>query len=192
MGRGSKVSRKRVAVNKGLLPTPEQLRGGNFQSRWMIEDGHRAEAQVRTPIIDTLWDTGKLTEVQHSLLAYYRDQALKAEDDVAGQSVLAPEKIMGGGGGSSPVGGYIPVTLIATPAILETARIERDLGSLRDIARAIAVDDMSLSRWCIEKFGGRERYDDKGKFVAVVPICEKRNIEMARLELKHAAGRIVR
>lgn len=185
-------TKKKPVVGKGLLPTPEQLASGTFSQRWMIEDGHRAQAHVRTPVIDTLWDAGKLTEVEYCALAYYRDQALKAEDDVAGQSVLSPEKIMGGNGGSSPVGGYIPAILIATPAILETARIERDLGSLRDIARAIAVEDLSMSAWCIAKHGGRERYNGEGKFVAVVPIAEKRCMDLARLELKYAAGRIVR
>lgn len=163
---------------------PEQMAMAKFERAGL--------AFRRTPVIDTLWDAGKLTEVEYTSLAYYRDQALRAEDDVAGQSVLAPEKIMGGGGGSSPVGGYIPASLIWTPAIAETARIERDLGSLRDITRAVAVEDVSLSQWCVARHGGRERYDGNGKFVAVVPVCEKRHVEMARLELRHAAGRITR
>ena len=76
--------------------------------------------------------------------------------------------------------------------MLETGRIERDLGQLVDIARAVAVDDKSLSQWCIDKHGGRERYDGNGRFVAIVPICEKRHMEIARLELRMAARRIVR
>jgi hypothetical protein len=75
--------------------------------------------------------------------------------------------------------------------MIETGRLERDLGSLWELARKVAVDDMTIARWCIDKFGGRERYDAKGRFVAVVPIAEKRHKALARLELKMAARRIM-
>lgn len=144
------------------------------------------------PVIETLANSGWLTPAQFDALDYYRDQASRAEDDEAQQNTLSPERIMGGGGQATITSGPIPKVLIATPAILETSRIERDLGSLRDIARAIAVQDWTLTRWCIEKFGGRERYDAKGRFVAIVPVNEKRHVQLARLELRYAAGLITR
>lgn len=163
-------------------PTDEQIASGVFRRATI--------AYRRVPMIDTLKDAGKLTDAEYSALAYYRDQAIQAEDDAARSSPLAAERIMGGGGRSG--GSTTPVTLLSTPALLETARIERDLGSLLDIARAVAVDDMSLTQWCIAKHGGRERYDGKGKFIAMVPRCERNAMGIAHLELKHAARRIVR
>ena len=167
-------------------PTEEQIATGVFR---------RANAAYRrVPVIDTLHDAGKLTYAEYAALSFYRAQAIQAEDDAARSSPLAPERVMGGGGQSG--GSTTPITLLSTPALLETARIERDLGSLLDIARAVAVDDKSLTQWCIERHGGRERYDGKGKFVAMVPNgrCSGPDSVMgiALLELKWASGRIVR
>lgn len=179
----TKAKRKKKPEPISIIgPTDEQIAAGVFR---------RANAAYRrVPVIDTLHDTGKLTYAEYAALSYYRSQAIQAEDDGARYSTLAPERVMGGGGGS--YGSTTPVTLLSTPALLETARIERDLGSLLDIARAVVVDDMSLTQWCIAKHGGRERYDGKGKFVAMVPNAEKRAMDEARLDLRMAARRIVR
>ena len=77
-------------------------------------------------------------------------------------------------------------------ATLETARIERALGPLRDIARAIAVQDISLSQWCISQYGGRERYGPSGNFIAIVPNFERRAMKLATDQIREAARRIVR
>lgn len=173
--------RKRAAQPALVSPTPEREAHNNT-----VREGRAVRV---VPVIETLLATHKLTAAEFNALNYYRDQASRAEDDWAQESTLAPSRIMGGGGGS--FGGKIPIALMATPAMLETARIERDLGSLLPIARAIAVDDWTLTRWCIEQHGGRERYDGKGAFVAMVP-RGRDSVEMARLELRMAARRIVR
>lgn len=182
MKRGKKKSSGLKLVRDDV--TPQRAVRNAFVSAGM--------ARKLVPVIDTLWNTGQITAAEYSALAYYRDQASRAEDDACEANVLAPEKIMGGRAESHPIGGYVPASLICTPAIIETARIERDLGALRDIARAVAVDDVSLSQWCIDKHGGRERYDGKGRFVAMVPVSEKRHVMFARMELRMAAHRITR
>lgn len=182
--RGTKKKVKRTNGDGRISPTPEVMATGDFVSAGM--------AYKRTPVIETMLKRGQLTERQYAALGYYRDQASQAEDDAKRMSVMAPEKAMGGGGKGHPIGGYIPVDYCDSPATLETARIERDLGILAPIANAIAVQDMSLSQWCIDQYGGRERYNGKGEFVAMVPNFEKRAMETAMLELKFAAGRIVR
>lgn len=159
-------------------PTEEQLSRGVFVRANM--------AYKRVPVIETLLKAGKITQRQFDALSYYREQAHQAEDDYKRSSTLAADRVNGGGGQST--GSGIPI--IFTPAIAETGRIERDLGSLLDIARAVAVDDLSLSQWCVKKYGGRERYNGKGEFVAIVPISERRTVQTAMLELKFAAGRI--
>lgn len=130
------------------------------------------------PMIEILHNRGDLDEDQYRALAYYRDQASIADKSPVRSCC-----------DDTPRGGYGPGVSIMS-AILETGRIERDLGTLRDITRAIAVDDWSLSRWCIEKHGGRERYDSKGKLIAIVPVNEKQVVHTARLELRYAAGMI--
>ena len=165
--------------------TPERASRNSIVSAGM--------ARRIVPVIDLLWENGHITEAEYCSLAHYRNQASQAEDDTCQMNVLAPEKIMGGGShGSHPAGGYTPATMICTPAILETARIERDLGSLLAIARAVAVDDVSLAQWCIAQWGGRERYNAAGRMVAIVPVNEKRHIAIARQDLRMAAHRITR
>lgn len=132
------------------------------------------------PMIDTLHERGDLGPREYHILAYYRDQAGLAERSPV--KSCCDDSVGGNGHG--------PGVAIMSAA-LETARLEREMGSLWELARKVAVDDWSLSRWCIEKFGGRERYDKQGKLVAIVPVNEKDNIQRARLDLRQAARRIM-
>lgn len=167
--RGRKA--KRMDIQREDV-TPERAARSRFVSAGM--------ARRALPVIDTLHEQGQLTDAEYSALAYYRDQASLADRSPVRSCC-----------DTSPSSGNGPGVAILS-AMLETGRIERDLGQLADIARAVAVDDVSLAQWCIDKFGGRERYDGKGRFVAIVPICEKRHMETARMELRMAAHRIVR
>lgn len=138
-------------------------------------------AVKRVPVIDTMRERGMLSEEHHRRLAHYRSQC-----DMAERSPIKSAldfSVRGSGG--------FELSAAVTSAIIAMARIERDMGSVRDIARAVAVDDTTLSKWCIAKHGGRERYDGKGKFIAMVPNCEKRVMGIALMELRYAAGMIV-
>ena len=162
-------------------PTPEREIHNETESA--------GRARRAKNVLNALYGSGRLSEDHFIRLSYYGIQASIAEDDQGNESPLSPENIMGGGHASTTSGGF-PKGMAFSHAAAETGRIERDLGSLRDVARAICVDNMTLSRWCIERFGGRERYDGSGKFVAIVPICEKRVMAMALQDLKYAAGTI--
>lgn len=133
------------------------------------------------PMIDTMHEMGKLCHADWIALSYYRDQAAIADRSPV-KSCL-DDSVGGGDIGPS-------VTILS--AELETARIERDMGQLWKLARRVAVDDWSLSRWCIEKHGGRERVGPKGNIIAIVPFAEKRNMAVALMELRMAARRIAR
>lgn len=178
---GKAKRKKRPATEQRFGPTPEQLGHGRYDSVTVRTERAAAVAFRRIAMIDTLKDQGVLSDTEHKALAYYRDQAQMAERSPL-KSCLDQSK------GS---GDTLALPAAITSAIIATARIERDMGQLADIARAIAVDDKSISQWCIDKHGGRERYNSAGKFVAMVPIAEKRVIDIARLELKMAAHRIV-
>ena len=153
-------------------PTVEALRHGDYSSAGM--------AYRRIPIIDTMLERGQITEQQHISLGYYRDQASTCS---ASPRSCLDRSVRTGDRGPSMA------TLSAT---LETARIERALGPLRDIARAIAVQDISLSQWCISQYGGRERYGPSGNFIAIVPNFERRAMKLATDQIREAARRIVR
>lgn len=161
-------------------PTEERKQHNEFVSAGM--------AFRVVPVIDTLLKAGKLSQAQYDNLKHYRDQAHRAEDDCAQEGTLAPARMMGGGGGT--FGSKMPAgVMLSTPAIIETGRIERELGSLLPIARAVAVDDVTLTRWVIAESGGREQR--RGKVTEIVPRNPK-GVAMALLELRFAAGRFTR
>lgn len=171
-------------VDQYLRPTAERVAHNDFQTAGM--------AYRTASVLEALRKVGKLSQMQFDNLEYYREQANRAEDDARQPGPLDPERIMGGGGGSC-TGGRIPAIMLGTPAIIETSRIERDVGpKLLPILQAVARDNMTLTAWCIAKHGGRERRDSKGAFVAFVPVGEKRVMAEALLELRYAAGAITK
>lgn len=164
-----------VVKPKPVLPTPERMKK---------QGNHRVSGTKGVkfvPVIDTMLTRKQLTDKEHTALSYYRDQASLADRSPLKSCI--DFTVTGGDG-------YPSAAL--TSAILETARMERDMLSCWRIARAVAVDDISLTEWCIRQHGGRERYDGKGKFVAMVPVREKDVVGEALRELKSAAGRIVK
>lgn len=170
-----------------IQPTPERLLHNKIESAGPAK-------RVVVPI-RYLFDTDRLTPSQFDNLDYYRTQANQAQEDEKQSGPLDPEKMMGGSGGFA--GSKIPASLMCnSSAVRETARIERELRAygqeFLDLVRWVARDDKTLAQWCILKHGGRERYDGKGRFVALVPICEKRVMRLALQDLKYAAGAIVR
>lgn len=182
MARAKRKAKKMTAMTvPSIGPTPEQ-RTSFATASFRSEDMTVKMIYRRVAMIDQMLERGDLQAHEHKALAHYRDQAHLAERSPV-KSCLDDSK---GGGATGQT-----LSAAVTSAIITTARIERDLGSLRDIARAVAVLDHSLSQWCIAKHGGRERYGKRGEFVAMVPIAEKRNMDIAKLELRHAASRIV-
>lgn len=159
---------------------PPRQQAAQFKADFVmhVETARTTKAYRRIAVIRQLRDTEQLTDDRFVRLAYYADQAALAEK--------SPVKSCCD---DTPRGNHGPGAAIIS-AMIETGRIERDLGVLRDIAHAIAVEDKTLAQWCIDRYGGRERYGRDGKFVAIVPINEKRHMKLALIELKMAADRI--
>lgn len=170
---GKAKRKKKQPVDHRIAPTNEAFQHGDFASAGM--------AYNRIPVIASMHKRGMLNDAEVLALGYFRDQASIA--DRSEMRSCLDRSVSGGERGPS---------VAVVSAQLETARMERDLGQLVYIARAIAVKDVSLSQWCIGQHGGRERYDGKGKFVAMVPVCELRVMRMALQDLKMAAHRITR
>lgn len=186
MAKARKKQRKAEDHSQFLTPTIERGRKGDAERAGIA---WRFAAPIRR-----LFDQDKLTPSQFDALDYYRQQSQQAQDDAGETSPMHPEKAMGGAQGVK--GSTIPASLLSTPAQLETARIEREIASYGadrlEMLQFVVRDENSLSQWCIHKHGGRERYDGRGKLVAIVPICERRVMAQALLDLKYLAGAIVR
>lgn len=163
-------------------PTPEREARNPTESAGM--------ARRVTPMIDIMRRAGAINQDQHDMLNYWRDQASTAE---ASPVRSCCDNEVRGGAGEGP-------SAAITSAKLELARMEGqlrdyspgDAKAMIDVLNAVARDDMSLSQYCVEKYGGRERYNGKGKFVAVVPVSEKRVMAAERINLLYAARVITR
>lgn len=175
-----KLPGKGAKTPRGGLPTPEQMAEFQDRSVMHVETATRVQTYRRLPVIDRLLTANVITEDEYSCLAYYRDQAGLADRSPVRSCC-----------DNSPRGGNGPGVAILS-AQIETGRMERDMGALWRIARAIAVDDWTLERWCVEQHGGRERYNGKGDLIAIVPVLEKQHMKRARIDLRAAAHRITR
>ena len=135
MARG-KARRKARTVIDLQEPTPELQAKGQFLRAGL--------SYRRTPVIDTMAQTHKLSARQFNGLSRYRDVAI-AEDRSPSRDSL--DKALHGRGG----GEGIPLSAMRTA--IELGRLEQALGSLYPIARAVAVDDMTVSQWAARKGG---------------------------------------
>jgi hypothetical protein len=134
----AKTKRKKPVPIVIAEPTPEQQAHGAFHRVGM--------AYRRIPVIDTMAQCKKLTARQFNGLARYRDVAIAEERSLIEDSV---GKMMRGALGGGEVGKS--PNMIRTAA--EMQRLEAALGSLRDIARAVAVDDVTVSQWATNRGG---------------------------------------
>lgn len=162
---------KRAKID-AMRPTEERECKNTFRSAGMAR-------KVRPPI-DVLKEQGHLTPEQHEVLALYAEQA-----HLAGKSPTRDSCDFSVRGGSGDV------SLAIVSARIQTAVMENRMGQFVSIGRAIARDEMTIAQYCVERFGGRERYDKRGRFVAVVPKREKAVTEDARRELRKAANNLI-
>ena len=145
-----------AAVARFLRPTEAREAHNDFQSAGVA-------MRVIPPIV-LLHRQDALTDEEFTSLSYYRDQASLADSSPVRSCI-----------DFSPRGGHGPGVAIQS-AIRETARLERDMGQLASLCRAICVDDTTIERWCQEKYGKINEF----------------NVGISILELKYAAGGIAR
>ncbi len=132
--------------------------------------------------IDKLLAHDHLTQEQYDALKVYAEQARLAEQSTMRDSC---DFSVRGGSGNGPSAAIIS-------ARIQTSLMENRAGALVSILRAVVRDERSITDYCIEKHGARERYDKRGRFVAMVPKCERRVVPEAREQLKKVAQLIVR
>lgn len=167
----SRKKRARVKTSLVVAPTPEQQNKGAF---------HRVGlAYRRVAVIDMMLEKKQLTNRQHGGLARYRDIANEAERSETSCSL--DFSVRGGGEGLPHFGVRMN---------LELARLQRELGSLRDIAHAICVRDISVSQYAMEQTGSVERQRGMGEKIIRWFEPRRKAHEVAMLELRMAGERL--
>lgn len=161
--KGKKRQRKAVDVANYIRPTAEREAANDFRS---------AGAAVRVvPVIDQLRTREVLSEQEWVALSYYRDQASLADKSPTRSCC-----------DFSPRGGSGPGVAIVSASI-ETERMERGMGLLRHLCRAIVVYDMTIEDWCMAEYGSARGSNP--------PSADPGHIGITAMELKYAAGSIV-
>lgn len=141
----SSKRKKRPDPVQVIEPTPEQLEKGEFGRQ--VQPGQQAAPYRRVPVIDTLFEEHKLTTRQFHGLERYRAVAIADERSPIADSIgKMMQGLIGGQGGRGP-------SLSAQRVAIELGRLERCLGALAPIARAIAVEDKTLSQWAMDHGG---------------------------------------
>lgn len=168
----AKAKKKRktqnALVERFIRPTEAREAHNDFRSVG-------AAVQV-VPVIVRLHEQGVLNDREFAALAYYRDQASLADKSPVKSNIDFSVR-----GGSGP-----GVAIVS--AALETGRMERDMGALWTLCRAIAVDDTSLAEWVDRQHGTMWA----GRMCPAAAAEKLRMlIGIATFELKYAAGGIV-
>ena len=156
-------TRKKSTDSRFLRPTEAREAHNDFQSA--------GAARRVVPVIMQLHRKDVLTQEEFEALAYYRDQASLADRSPTRSCI-----------DFSPKGGYGPGVAIMS-AQIETGRLEKRMGPLASLVRAVAVDDMTLEAWCLQRYGSMS---------PDVPVPDPALVGIATLELKYAAGGIAR
>lgn len=164
-------------------PTPERTAHNDFRTVGMA-------MQLIPPIV-RLHEQGLINDTELKALAYYRDQAGLADKSPV-KSCLD----------WTPKGGHGPGIAIIS-AQRETWRLERNMGALWAMCRAICVDDVTVEGWCLHTYGpiDPERIGDEYPerewpellMLAAIdfPLVDPHDVKVTIMELKYAAGGIV-
>jgi hypothetical protein len=184
---GRRAMRAKPAAKIEAIPPTPQIAGA-FELSPIIDKGPGGVSIVlgkafrRKPMIDVLYGQGLFSSDEYKALKHYRHHADLADRSPLKDS-LANLMRISSGSGNGP-------TVTMLNAIRVRDDIERAVGSLVDILRAVVVDDMSLSQWCISRGNSAEkcRARKKGRVCAIE--ANEGALRIAQLEMKIAAGRV--
>ena len=149
---------------KAVEPTPERQDKNDTR-------GAGQATQIK-PVIETLFASDRLTTAEFIALNYYSEQANAAERSPIKSNL-----------DKTPASGRDRPMSLVCPYKEATERMERQMGFASRTARAVCVENYTLTQWAIDCFGGREH---KGR---IVPRRDSHVADML-VELKVAARRI--
>jgi hypothetical protein len=182
VGKGRAKNRKAAEI---VGPTPEQMGVSNFRLEDVTDKRNGGgtitigKAYRRRPMIETLYSQGLFSDSQYKALKHYRHHADMTDRSTVRDSLCTTR----GGGGDGPSVGLVN-------AVQVVGACEMAAGSLRDILRAVVVDDLSLSQWAITKAGAIEDCEmKKGQRVCRLKPRQKA-LAVAKMEIRIAAHRV--
>ena len=131
---------------------------------------------------------GKLSQRQFEGLSRFRDLATAEDASPRRDSLDAALQGKGGGGLGLPPG--MALMRLGNTWESELHWLERELGQLLDIARAVAVKEMTVSQWAMEQSGSIERTRQTAK--GVVTWFEPRRVaaKHALMDIRMAGERL--
>ena len=174
MAAKNKRKAKRTPLNVAH-PTPERISGHETRREGL--------ATRIVPTIDTLRNRNRITEAEHKALGHYADQKCIADGSPLKDSI---GRLLSPSGGD---GGYLPAAVVS--ARLRVAYLERELGQLRTIAKAIAYENITLTEWVCRQGEGRIKCEVIDGVKVCKPYADSRFYEYALLELRFAARRLM-
>ncbi len=183
MAKARKAKRK-VDAPRGIFPSPpvEQLDKGEFVQGGNLATAANERAGLayrRTPVIKTLLATGKLSQRQFNGLSRYADIANLADRSELRSCI--DFSVRGNGDGFDPFG---------VRTNIELGRLERALGALQPIAHAVAVRDVTLAQWAIQRAGSVMRDKSLGQRIVTWFEPRRKAANIAMVEIRMAGERL--
>jgi len=167
-------------------PPPEQQRGDAFAIEIVTDKGRGGatirigKAYRRRSMIDILAERGVLNPDDAKALRHYRHHAIIAERSPVRDSLA---RHLPGRTGDGP-------GIIVLNAIRIRDDCNRAAGSLRDILRAVAIEDCSLSEWAMARAGAIENCRKRrGRLICQLEPRPKA-LAVAKMEIQIAASRV--
>ncbi len=183
------MARRRNRVKAAALtnevfhePTPEQFAKGQFVQGGNLATSATERAGLayrRVPVIKTLLATGKLSQRQYDGLHRYADIANLADRSELRSCI--DFSIKGNGDGLPHFGVRMNI---------ELGRLERALGALQPLAHAVAVRELSLSQWAIQRAGSVMRSRDLGRKTVTWFEPPRKALDAAMLDIRMAGERL--
>lgn len=172
----AKAKRKPKPAKLNLaMPTPERISGHETRREGM--------ATRIIPTIDTLHTRNRITEDEWKALGHYAEQKTIAEGSPLKDSIGKLLHISGGNSNGPPPA--------VTSARLRTAYLERELGQLREIASAIAYEEITVTEWVCRNGEGRIKCENVDGVKVCKPYADQDQFGFALIELRFAAGRLM-
>ena len=177
----ARIKPKQVKID-AVGPTPEQQGKSGYELERETKAGQVGQAHYRrVRQVDALEAASVITAEQAKSLRHYRHHVDIADRSPTRDSLTSwmPK----GAGGDGP-------GIEVLNAIRITADIENAVGSLRDILRAVVVEDQSLSQWAMAQYGSIEEcYQREGRTVCQLK-PRRKALDIARLDFRMAAIRV--
>lgn len=174
---------KKVEKIEAIEPTPEQLARDNYLFERETKAGQVARGHYRkVRQLETLTNAGLFTDAQAKALSQYRAWA-----DLCDRSLIRDSSDRDTPG--PPAGDGPSNTLIDAKA--EVAKREKAAGPLRDILRAVIVNDVSPAQWAMDKFGARNHCRNIRGVKICYPAAKDWAVKRAKDELRTAARLVI-